>query len=250
MSDRVGRVSFPGFLFVIGGVLLVTVWGCGDGDEGTEATASASPQTWSGGAPPTYEEPVLVVPGDYVSPAGNPEAVARGDQAVLEDKARGAFRGEVAGVSLVSGVSEYYGAARICGGGGADITGYVESSALTFGYLPPGTWAQSPQTVALCPDGSQTSIWQEFITRDADFSVGFYFGQRVLLNFEASEERVKATDIAGKKSVVIEPVTEEGYGPSTIAIPVDDGLLVVRGYGLPLDQIRLIAEGIGCDCLS
>jgi hypothetical protein len=237
-------------LFAISGVAILTVWGCGDGEQASESSASVSPQAWSGGGPPIYEEPRLVVPGDYVSPAANAEASDRGYQASLEDRAKGVFHGEIAGVSLVSGASDYYAAARVCGGGGADIEGYLESSALTFGYLPPGTWAQSPQTAALCPDGSQSSIWQEFITRDADFAVWFYFGRRVLLNQEASQARVGATDVGGRTSVVIEPVTEEGYGPSAIAIPVDDGLLVVRGDGLPLDQVRLIAEAIKCDCLS
>src|SRR6266508_6274489 len=61
------------------------------------AAPAADGVIWGTGPGPRYEEPVLLVPGSYVSPAGSPDAIERGLAADAADKALPRFEGELNG---------------------------------------------------------------------------------------------------------------------------------------------------------
>lgn len=58
------------------------------------------------------------------------------------------------------------------------------------------------------------------------------------------EERFRAENVAGHPSVILEPLTEEGFGPSAIAIWDGDVLTVVHASGLPLTELLRVAASL------
>jgi hypothetical protein len=85
------------------------------------------------GGPPEWPQPVQVVPGNYISPAGLPEAYQRGLEAAEAEQSRAVFTGEVNGIRLQTYEEWISGTGAICGGG--DIVGFVEYEGRVPGLL-------------------------------------------------------------------------------------------------------------------
>jgi hypothetical protein len=222
---------------------------CGEEEEVSGTTSAPMPSLiYVGvGIPPTHTEPILIVPTAAGQTPDRRHTTDEGIAAEREDQARGTFVGEFAGVSFVTSATDYYGLANVCGGG--DIHGYAESDALTFGYLPPGTWEEGPQVATVCPDGSISSFGQGFQIAGGTLNVTHFNQHRALLS-HSSLQRIKEAKIAGKPAIVVEPVTEWGFGESTVAIITDGGILAFYASFLPLDQTMKIVEGTECECLE
>jgi hypothetical protein len=211
-------------------------------------TARATPkEPVSGTGPgPVYEEPLLLVPGQYISPAGSPAAQERGLAAAESERHLPKFEGELNGFRIYDYDPSVEDGSEVkiwCAGG--DIVAFAEDKRLTFDYLPPGTHALNPQTASVCEDGSVQQVSQGFVTFNASFDVGYQAGERAF-QADASAARVTTNTIAGRPAVIIRPLTEEGFGQTWIVTTTEHGFLGVHARDLPLNEVIRIAEGVKC----
>jgi hypothetical protein len=195
-----------------------------------------------GHGPLTYDRSVPITSGQYVSPAGYPEAQERGIAAWNAEAGMPKFRGTVNGIELFTFDDPEK--RNFCGGN--DFADFREFDALVFDYLPPGTSARGPQWAAICPDGSVAAIGQELVLYNAGLTITYEYGQNALPH-DASASRVFGASVAGRPSVIIKPLTEEGFGRSWIASLVPQGLIIISAVDLPLSETTKIMEGIRCD---
>jgi hypothetical protein len=225
---------------------LVACMGDGDGDggpsQGDSAIDTASRITGGGAEEPVYEVPVRVTEGEYRPPVANEEAFARGLAAAQAAEGKPAFTGVVNGFQVypTSEVARYR---RYCGGGVLQEFPLVDT--LTFTYLPPGTFARTPQYAGKCADGSVPFVAQNFVGGAFTLSVVYQPGEPVV-DTDASADRVSAGTAGGRPGIVIRPVTPEGFGISTVAFATTKGFIVVRAQNLPLSETQKIAEGVQC----
>jgi hypothetical protein len=133
-----------------------------------------------------------------------------------------------------------------CGGG--EIVDFPLVARLTYEYLPPGTYALSPQSASICEDGSTQQVQQAFTTFNATFDIYFQAGERAFPQ-EATADRISDEMVADRPAVVIKPLTSEGFGRSHIAMETEKGFIMVDARDLPLSEVLKIAEGVECvDC--
>lgn len=215
-------------------------------------TASAAEETPAlpasaeigGGAPPYYLEPILLVPGDYVDSSFPFEAVAERGLAVAEaEKDKPKFQGMVNGFRLYSFERAFEDPSvekNSC-----VAVEFPLTDELKFNYLPPGTFARSPQFAGKCSDGSTAFVMQSFVTKHGTFDISYQPGERAF-GHDASAERVSATTVAGRPGVIIRPLVEEGFGQSWVAFATGNGFIVVDARNLPLSETLKIAEGVKC----
>jgi hypothetical protein len=214
-------------------------WPGGGGDN----PGAAAEIVGGGGSPPYYVEPLRLVPGDYVPPWANPEAIERGLAAATLEKQKPQFTGTV-------GEFRVYGFEQAIGDPAVEkkrcmVGKFPPAADLKFSYLPPGTFARSPQFAGVCPDGSAAFVMQSFITGHTSFDVLYEPGERAF-GHDASAERVSAATIASRPAVMIRPLTEEGFGRSWVAVTTDGGFIVVDARDFPLSETIKIAEGVEC----
>lgn len=216
----------------------------------TEATASVSlvddGVDSAGHGYPTYPEPVQVVPGNYVSPAGLADAQEEGFAALDQENAKPRFDGVVNGFRLYSYEARAADSSierDWCGGG--EIIDFHDWNGFSFGYLPPGTAATSPQFASICEDGKIANAGQQFVTYNATFDIVYVPGERAFPH-DASEDRVSPVTINDRPGVLISPITEKGFGRSWVAYSVDEGFILVDAQDLPLEEVLKISEGISC----
>lgn len=198
-----------------------------------------------GDGPPLYSELLQLVPGEYVSPAGDPQAEARGLSALRAEAGKAQFDGFINGIRLYSfqrAAADPSVSRQACEG---EVQEFRPFEGLTFGYLPPGTLARGPQYVVICDDGSRAGYGQQFATLNTDFDVTLGFGE-LAFGHDATADRVRAATVAGRPGVVIAPLTEEGFGRAWVAVPLSGGLLVVDARNMPLDEVLKIAGGVKC----
>jgi hypothetical protein len=194
-----------------------------------------------------YLEPVPLVPGRYDSPLASREAWDRGLAAVDAEKAKPKFEGVVNGFRIWSydhEVADDIAFKVVCGG--EDYAEWRLAEKLEFTYLPPGTAAETPQQEVLCPDGSVAGAGQHFIVLDGP-GLGIWYerGERAF-GFSASVGRISAGKVQGRPAVIINPLTEEGFGDSWVAFETEDGFIWIQAIDLPLDEMLKIAEGVRC----
>lgn len=243
-------------------IAVATLWimvavgiACNSSDRGGGAGVTVPPQLDStapgdkdaGGGPRVYDPPVRLTEGEYISPASLPGEYERGLAALAEDDEKPRFQGVVNGVRLYSFDGEIKDpsvAKNRCGSGGfrEDLRPDEE---LVFGYLPPGTFAETPQLARLCDDGSTALVEQHFQTRTATFQVWFDAGELAMAH-DATEDRVSAGTVSGRPAVLIRPNTPEGFLRTYVAVVMDRGLLIVDARYMPLDEAIRIAEGVKC----
>lgn len=199
-----------------------------------------------GGSPPEYEQPVLMVPGDYKPPSASSEAQAKFAQAIAEASAKPQFNGEINGFRLygwANAASDPSLEQKEC----ASIT-FPETELIEFTYLPPGTKAFGPQYAGVCADGSTAWVVQEFGYGYGRITVGYELGERAI-GHDAAADRVTAAMVQGRQGVTIAPLIEEGIGQSVVAFEFGKGFIVVGAQNLPLAETVKIGEGIRCaDC--
>ena len=230
--------------FAITVVVFAATWlaACSSDDPGPSPPPAVAPTPLSyGGEPPTYPEPVVVASGEYLSPAGFPDARENGAAAELAEAGEPTFEGKIEGITLrkmAPGAWPNY-----CGD--ADFAKFDPTDMLKFDYFPPGTTAITPQYGATCPDGTQPVVAAEYMGSNFMFEVYFRRGDRVVLH-DAPESRVSAVTIGGLSGVAVQPVVANGYGSSQIAWGTPSGMLQVAAFDLPFDEVTKIAEGIQC----
>ncbi|HWO73235.1 MAG TPA: hypothetical protein VNN21_06725 [Dehalococcoidia bacterium] len=126
------------------------------------------------------------------------------------------------------------------------VESFRTTDRLTFGYLPPGTFAETPQYEGLCPDGSVAFIVQQFGGAYFGLTIAYEPGEHAVPSM-ASADRVSATTVGGRPALAIQPATPEGFGRSAVVVAFPTGLLKVEADGLPFAQTRKIAEGVRCE---
>jgi hypothetical protein len=218
-------------------IITMGVWPAGDGSQG----ATAAQIVGGGGAPPSYLEPVPIVPGDYVPPWEEAGAMERGIAAVNADSQKGQFFTGTVGEFRLYGFDQPFSVEKKR----CVAVDFALVDTLKFNYLLPGTKARGPQYAGVCADGSVQFVLQEFTTRNTSFDIAYEPGERAF-GHEASAERISATTIGGRPAVVIRPSTEEGYGRSSAAVATDNGFIGVDAHELPLAETVKIAEGVEC----
>ncbi len=232
-------------IFAITALVVAATWfaACSSDDLGPSPPAGGTPvPVRGGGEPPSYNRSVQIVPGQYISPAGYPEAREKGIQAQQTEAGEPTFEGVVNGISLRKMAPENF--PDYCGD--SDFDRFDPTELLKFGYLPPGTGEVTPQYAAVCPDGTQAVVGEEFDGYNFLFEVYFRTGARILLH-DAPGGRVSAVTINGLAGVAVAPLTTDGYGSSRIAWVTPNGMLEVTAMDLPFDEVQKIAEGIRCD---
>jgi hypothetical protein len=227
-------------------VALAAAVACGDGGEpqsepsppvastpAVSPTPGQSPIIHSGGGQPTYEEPVLLVPGDP------PHAQGAG---YSEDPDKPQFTGTVSGFRIYSDREAHADASLRQQECVAVLFREVET--LKFGYLLPGTYARGPQHAAICEDGSTAWIYQEFFTLYSTYAVSYEFGEKAIGTFMPAEY-VKQTSLNGHPAVAIG--SEGGAGLSILAFDVGKAFVLVWGTAVPPEEMRKVSEAITCD---
>lgn len=224
---------------ILAGALVFS--GCDDPEEVPPAVLSTEPGQ-GGSGPPAYDEPLLIKDGDYW-PEGIDFALVAEQGTALSDEDAGKpdFEGTVAGIRL-------YSFATTATDPSADrewcvVDQFVESDALATDYVPSGTFANGPAYAGLCPDGSASFIQQEFTTKHGSFEVKFYYGEPAF-GHDASRDRVSDQPSTAGKIVVIEPVTEEGFGRGWVARAAPDGVFIVDARNLPVSELTSILSGL------
>jgi hypothetical protein len=230
------------------------VAGCASDKEGQEApnppiatpSVSAQPdfdQPESGSGPPQYEQPVLLVPGDYKPPSASSEAQQKWEAGLAEWKSHPQFNGTLNGFRLYGWEHEE----QDPGVGQKECVSvtFEEVSVFETTYLLPGTLALGPQYAGICEDGSTAWVARDFTHQYGTFSVGYELGEKAIGN-DATEERVSAITVVGRPGLLIAPQTEEGNGQSVVAYALDKGFIIVGATGLPADETIKIAEGVEC----
>lgn len=243
--------------FVIFAVSIATL-GCGgsrtdQASNDPEGSGVTTPQSQAenvrggGGIAPQYAEPVQLVPGKYVSPAGLQLAADRGLVAATAERAQPRFEGKQNGFRVYSydPATDPISKVKVwCGGG--EVKEFPLDDRLSYAYLPPGTAALSPQSASVCEDGTVQQVQQRFITYNASFDIYYQSGERAF-QADAPAGRVASATIAGQPGLVIRPVTDEGFGRSSSVFATDHGFIVVDARDLPLNEVMKIAEGVKCD---
>lgn len=153
-------------------LFVVAAWSvaCSSDDSARSSPSTGvPPANVDGGEPPTYPEPVVLVPGKYISPGGIPEAREEGMAAFHVDQAKGIYEGTIGGIRLVKTWDDFYSYRYPCSG--EDFAEFRVADMLSFSYLPPGTAALGPQTAAICLDGSMANAGQQFATFNTTFNI-------------------------------------------------------------------------------
>lgn len=233
------RTGLYGLLILSGCLTVFAALACAD--DGTEQSTEPEP-TSHGDGPDTYTRPVQIVPGRYISPAGYPEAREKGQQADQAEAGKPTFEGEVNGIELRRMAPENF--PNYCGD--SDFERFDPIDMMSFDYLLPGTAVSTPQYAAVCPDGTQAAVGEEFDGYNFLFEIYFRTGDRILLH-DAPAARVSPVVINGLPGVSVIPLTVEGYGPSRIAWATQNGMLEITATDLPFEEVQKIAEGIQCE---
>lgn len=230
--------------------LLAVSCGGESSSESEPTQGSDDPETQSAdhvdaGAGPIYPEPVRLTAGEYRSPAtATQELREEGLRTQQEEELKPRFEGTVNGIRLYVAWNEEPGVRKVVCGGDKYVS-FPEVDYLSFGYLPAGTFALSPQHAAICEDGSTAGFGQDFATITTGFQVRYSSGERAFPH-DASAERISEGNVSGQDAVFIRPVNDLGYGRSYIAWATPGGLLILDASNMPFDESLKIAEGVQC----
>lgn len=195
-----------------------------------------------GGHPPSYLEALPLTTGDYLPADFDADDIwRRGLEAAEEDARKPQFDGIVNGFRV-------YSLERVIQDSSVEksrcrVSEFVESGQIVISYVPPGSFASSPVFRGVCPDGSTSFVMQSFFTKHGTFDVIYSPGEPAF-ETDASADRVRPLGDAG---VVIEPLTEEGFGRSWVARATNAGFFLVDAEGLPLDESLKVLDGTSCD---
>jgi hypothetical protein len=112
-------------------------------------------------------------------------------------------------------------------------------------YLPAGAEEQPAMWPPVACKGILVTVEREWVIRgkDADFRISRRQGEQAI-DIDASADRVSPATVAGKQAVLVEPLTAEGYGYSSVILAEDFGLTLVVAFGLPIQETVKIAEGL------
>jgi len=256
-----GRRFCPWFVLPLVAAALLLFGGCGDSATEVEPRASGapasttpldtdiatplrspSPSAYTGGAPPRYETLVPVVSGEY-PPYDWPGAMTRYEQALAADAARPRFSGTVNGFRVYDQRDAFDDPTlyqKEC-----PAVAFEEVKLLDFGYLPPGTYARTPQYAAKCEDGSTTWVLQEFENPYAWFAISYELGEKAVETW-VSGAYVRPISVAGHNGVAIGPLTDDGDGRSAMAVDFASGFLILETNTLPFYELEKMAEGVTC----
>lgn len=81
---------------------------------------------------------------------------------------------------------------------------------MSLTYLPPGTFARTPQYAGRCDDGSVAFVAQNFVGNAFTLSIVYQPGDPAV-ETDASGDRISEGTVAGRPAVIIDPVTPEGF---------------------------------------
>lgn len=219
----------------------------GDSDGGDHVDEIDRDASSSGhaGVGPIYTESLRLTPGEYRSPAtSDRQKQDAGFEAMAADQTKPRFEGAVNGIRLYQyGNDDPTVRKVVCDGG--KYARHEEVANLSYGYLPPGTFAMTPQAAAICDSGSVAGFGQQLSTMTSSFDIWYWAGERALAH-DASSDRISGGSVNGREAVFIRPVTESGFDRSYVAWSTENGMIVLDAWMMPFEEILRIAEGVEC----
>jgi hypothetical protein len=152
---------------------------------------------------------------------------------------------EINCIRVFGSYDEYVKVNDVCGG---DKLGeFRDFDALTFGYLPPQTYAMSQQYAAICPDGSVSGFGREFSTCCDTLTVWFVPGARALAAGGIRGGQVYEATLGERPAVILLGGQYRPLRQSWIALATETGTIIISADKLPLDEAVNIAIAIYCD---
>ena len=196
--------------------------------------------------PPTYLEGRLIKPGVSISRQLSEVEEARLLGAIEAVRVRASGEGEEINCIHVFGAyDDYVEFNDVCGG---DKLGeFRDFEGLAFDYLPPGTYARSPQASAICPDGTVSGFGRGFMTCCDTFGVWFTPGPRGFSGGGVRGGQVYAATLGERPAVILLGGSYRPLRRGWIAMATETGTIIIDAGGLPLDEAVNIAVGIRCE---
>jgi hypothetical protein len=194
---------------------------------------------------------VVVGQGDK-PPEGVSDTILEWEQARQEEEAKPRFEGVVNGIRLYdTNADPAVQRKDACSDAKPDEVEHLTMGAVAGmpmeiipTYLPPDAEEVDPMWRPIVCKGTLVYVERRWLIRGkGDFSITRHQGEQAT-STEASADRISATTIGGKRAVLVEPITPDGYGYSMAIVAEDFGTTVVVAFGLPLEETVKIAEGV------
>jgi len=172
---------------------------------------------------------------------------------VAADAARARFDGELAGIVLgphqelptVCGVADDAHAVRDLSVADGDPL------AISPSYLPPGTaLVGDPPIVGVC--NGQIVLTEARYWSPGDPTTGRFGGALTIVRFQGPRtvpldhpaDRVRAIEVNGRPAAIADPLTEDGFGHSVLAVNEEWGLTIIDANGITSAELIEIARGL------
>ena len=190
-------------------------------------------------------------PGDEQTDAG-PDIVTQWEQARQEEVAKPRFEGVVNGIRLYdTNADPAVQRKDACSDAKPDEVEHLTMSAVAGTpmeiiptYVPPGAEEVDPMWPPVACKGTVVSVERRWIIRGkAHFYISRRQGEQAIAT-DASRERVSAATVGGKRAVLVDPITPDGFGQSAVIVAEEFGITIVSASGLPIEETVKIAEGL------
>ena len=190
-------------------------------------------------------------PGDEQTEAG-PDIVTQWEQARQEEVAKPRFEGVVNGIRLYdTNADPAVQRKDACSDAKPDEVEHLTMSAVAGTpmeiiptYVPPGAEEVDPMWPPVACKGTVVSVERRWIIRGkAHFYISRRQGEQAIAT-DASRERVSAATVGGKRAVLVDPITPDGFGQSAVIVAEEFGITIVSAFDLPLEETVKIAEGL------
>ena len=190
-------------------------------------------------------------PGDEQTEAG-PDIVTQWEQARQEEVAKPRFEGVVNGIRLYdTNADPAVQRKDACSDAKPDEVEHLTMSAVAGTpmeiiptYVPPGAEEVDPMWPPVACKGTVVSVERRWIIRGkAHFYISRRQGEQAIAT-DASRERVSAATVGGKRAVLVDPITPDGFGQSAVIVAEEFGITIVSASGLPIEETVKIAEGL------
>jgi hypothetical protein len=181
-------------------------------------------------------------------PPRNPTVAALSQQ-LEEEAARPRFVGVLNGFTFYGPGFDTAGLLRMkspeCTGTNSrqatEAEGLASSLSFTTTYLPPGT--AKPNVFVNACGRDVITIGMDFNVPQALMTVYRTVGP-ALYEAQWPADRLQAATIGGRPAVVASPLSPPGKPSYTLLMRDDKSLWIIQGQGVPLDELRRVAEGV------
>jgi hypothetical protein len=215
--------------------------------------ATHTPQPFSGRTnswPQSFATPIVRSEGYYMAPAYDPSNGEEIDAAIDRAAELEVFHGTIGGFLFLDPEEFAERWPFPCLSTQASNEA-VEPDEVPFGvtYFPPGTIEETKPLLRVCADGAVYYTFRTFKVGPAEFTVAYTGGDLSIHNDSHRVGYVKEASLHGRTGVIAETFLPHGAGASAASWPSGNGYMSVRSFGLPVEELMKIVEGVTCaDC--